>query len=241
MSDNLLSLIKIDLIKKLQENKKYAIDYFLNVITDIFFLLGIIFVKGYTKKNLIDTDEYFILKLFMWFILTGVIGQNIAEIEREIRMDYLKNLIHQRCSFIAIYLSRVFSTCIELLITVLFPTYLILFATGTRTTLISFQSFIYCLLIVVITAFLCFLFLLIVLHVKRIMAAHGLFSNYLLFFSGFVFLDGNTKLAFLSYINYFLLDNFNMLYVIKLSAYVTVLILGIVFLEKRISFKIHRL
>lgn len=243
MCDSFLFLVKIDLMKKIQQNKNYFIDYFLSEATDIFFLLGIIFVEYNTNhnNNRIVLDKYFIFRIFMWFILTGVIGKIISEVEREIRMDYLRNILHHKCSFTDIFLSRVISTCIEIIPVVLIPVLLVLFVSDMNFTLFSFQTLLYFILILVITVFLSYLFLLVVLHVKRIMAAHGLFSNYLLFFSGLVFLDSKNKIGLFRRLNFFLFNNINLLYLSIFFIFIIILILGIVFLQKKISLKIHML
>lgn len=241
MCDSFLYLVKIDLTKKIQENKNYFLDYFLGEAIDIFFLLGIIFLEYNTNNKRIGSDQYFILRIFMWFILTGVIGNTISEIEREIRMDYLKNIIHHKCSFTDIFLSRIISTLIELIIVVLIPVLLVLFAAGMHIKLFSLQSLLYFILILSITVFLSYFFLLVILHIKRIMAAHGLFSNYLLFFSGLVFLESNNRIAFFRHLNYFLLNKINLMYISIFCILIIVLILGMVFLRKRISLKIHML
>lgn len=241
MCDGLLSLVKVDLIKKVQENKKYALDYFLSYATDVFFLLGLIFAQYSTNHNKFTSDKYLIFRIFMWFILTGVIGQIISEIEREIRMDYLINIIHQKCPFTAIFLSRVISTTIEIFIVVLIPVLLILLLAGINISLFSFQALLYFILIFFITVFLSYLFLLVVLRVERIMAAHGLFSNYLLFFSGLVFMDASNKFAFGQRLNYFLFNDINLQYVSILGIFIILLSLGTVFLQKRVSVRVHML
>jgi len=204
---NIVSLIKNELLKNYAGNKNYFFNYTLGVMRDFLVLLGFIFLGGELSGEVLLLDfsinSFLLIRIFSWFVLTGTVGKLISEMENEIQMNYLKNLIHQNVDFNLIVFSRIMAIFIELIMMFVLPTITILFVFQSVENMGSYFSslILYILIIFVVTTFSCYFFTNLVLKLKRISAVHGIFKNYLLFFSGFVFLDSNYGVDLFYYLN----------------------------------------
>ena len=91
-----------------------------------------------------------------------------------------------------------------------------------------------------ITIFLSYFFLLLVLYLKRISAAYGIFTYYLLFFSGLVFSDSHfEKLKIFERLNKILFNGVNSYGLFKYACFISFLVFLIFLLRKLINKKIH--
>jgi len=222
--------------------KKYLFNTILRFIGNVIVLSGFIFLGASINSYESHVDISFMIKILSWYFLTCTVGVSLREVENSIRMDNLRNIIHQKNSFVNIIFSKMLTVQLKVILLYLVPIIFIVyfFGLGNNYDIKAITILLYFLLVILLTITLCYLFIYAVLHLKRISATQGIFNYYLLFFSGFVFVDSIEESTFIRF-NNALQNGRTMWNAIFLIAFLMSSVSLILVLRFKISKKIHLL
>lgn len=88
--------------KYIDENKNYKLDFLSQLIYEIIFVFGILFVLNSTEKLTIISTIY----ILVWYIVQSVLVEMVYSLEFEIRSNGIINLISSRTDILLIYFKR---------------------------------------------------------------------------------------------------------------------------------------
>jgi len=240
----MFKLIYGEFCLQLRTEKNYLFNSILSYLVNLIVLIGFITFAAANEDGTFFIDFSFFVMISSWFLLTVCVGSIVLDVENEIRLDQLRNTLHQKTLYATIMLCRIITRLIHVLLVYLLPVTWVLIAFGYLKNEFSISinfAIYYMSLTAVASVFLSYLFITLVLYLKRISAASGIFNYYLLFFSGLVFVDAANDEPIFLWLNSFVLRIGFSGMLLRSLLFLVTLGVAVYFSSRVISKKIRRL